>query len=103
MSSPLTAPFLLPRLTHLTQTCLSCRYRVYSTECTVQSVQYRVYSTECTVHSVQYRVYSIQGASQFVQSIINFLAESPHQDGKACLEGQHAGPPFPTSKHPQVE
>ena len=56
-----------------------------------------------TVQSVQYRVYGIQGASQFVQSIINFLAESPHQDGKACLEGQHVGPPFPASKHPQVE
>ena len=62
-----------------------------------------VYSVQCTVHSVQYTVYSIQGESRFVQSIINFLAESPHQDGKACLEGQHIGPPFPASKHPQVE
>ena len=82
---------------------IKTKYRVYSTECTVQSVQYTVQSVQYRVYSIQYTVYSIQGASQFVQSLINFLAESPHQDGKACLEGQHVGPPFPTSEHPQVE
>ena len=41
-----TFPFLLPRLTHLTQTFPSCR--VYSTECTVQSEQYNLISTECS-------------------------------------------------------
>ena len=65
-------PFLLPRLTHLTQTFPSCR--VYSTKCTVQSVQYRVYSvqyreysTECTVQSLQYRVYSTEYTIRSVQ------------------------------------